>query len=168
VLETYEGKGIDQLQNVINTLNHPIDKYSRRIIMSAWNPEQIDEMALPPCHILSQFKITNNDELSCILYQRSGDIGLGIPFNIASYSFLTHLLAKHCNLKAKEFIHFIGDAHIYDDHIPILQEQIKRKPFEFPQLTIKNTYDDINDYTLQDFAVENYKYNTALKMDMRV
>jgi len=167
-LETYEGKGIDQLQNVINTLNHPIDKYSRRIIMSAWNPEQIDEMALPPCHILSQFKITNNDELSCILYQRSGDIGLGIPFNIASYSFLTHLLAKHCNLKAKEFIHFIGDAHIYDDHIPILQEQIERKPFEFPQLTIKNTYDDINDYTLQDFAVENYKYNTALKMDMRV
>jgi|UniRef100_A0A6C0C615 thymidylate synthase len=167
-LEDYEGKGVDQLQNVINALNHPTEKFSRRIIMSAWNPEQIDEMALPPCHILSQFKISNDNELSCILYQRSGDVGLGIPFNIASYSFLTHLLAKHCNLQAKEFIHFIGDAHIYDDHLPVLQEQIKREPFEFPQLIIENTYDDINKYTLDDFTIENYKYSEKLKMDMRV
>ena len=167
-LENYDGKGIDQLQNVIDILNHPTDKYSRRIIMSAWNPEQLNEMALPPCHVLSQFKVTNENELSCILYQRSGDIGLGIPFNIASYSFLTHLLAKHCNLKAKEFIHFIGDAHIYDDHCDILKQQINREPYSFPQITIENTYDDINNYEVKDFTVKNYKYHNALKMDMRV
>jgi thymidylate synthase len=167
-LENYDGKGIDQLQNIIDILNHPTDKYSRRIIMSAWNPEQLNEMALPPCHVLSQFKVTNENELSCILYQRSGDIGLGIPFNIASYSFLTHLLAKHCNLKAKEFIHFIGDAHIYDDHCDILKQQINREPYQFPQLTIENTYDDINNYEVKDFTVKNYKYHNALKMDMRV
>ena len=166
--ENYDGKGIDQLQNIIDTLNHPTDKYSRRIIMSAWNPEQLNEMALPPCHVLSQFKVTNDNELSCILYQRSGDIGLGIPFNIASYSFLTHLLAKHCNLKAKEFIHFIGDAHIYDDHCNILKQQIKREPYSFPQITIENTYDNINNYEVKDFTIKNYKYHNALKMDMRV
>ena len=167
-LETYKGKGIDQLQNIIDTLNHPTERYSRRIIMSAWNPEQLDEMALPPCHVLSQFRVTNTDELTCILYQRSGDIGLGVPFNIASYSFLTHLLASHCNLKAKEFIHFIGDAHIYDDHCDILKQQILREPYSFPQLRINNTYDDINEYSLADFSLENYKYYNALKMDMRV
>ena len=166
--ENYDGKGIDQLQNIIDTLNHPTDKYSRRIIMSAWNPEQLNEMALPPCHVLSQFKVTNDNELSCILYQRSGDIGLGIPFNIASYSFLTHLLAKHCNLKAKEFIHFIGDAHIYDDHCNVLKQQINREPYSFPQITIKNTYDNINNYEVKDFTIKNYKYHNALKMDMRV
>ena len=136
--------------------------------MSSWNPEQLNEMALPPCHVLSQFKVTNDNELSCILYQRSGDIGLGIPFNIASYSFLTHLLAKHCNLKAKEFIHFIGDAHIYDDHCDILKQQINREPYPFPQLTIENKYDDINNYEVEDFTVENYYYCDALKMNMRV
>lgn len=167
-LESYDGKGIDQLQNIIDTLNHPTDKYSRRIIMSAWNPEQLNEMALPPCHVLSQFKVTNENELSCILYQRSGDIGLGIPFNIASYSFLTHLLAKHCNLKAKEFIHFIGDAHIYDDHCNILKQQINREPYSFPQITIENTHDNINNYEVKDFTIKNYKYHNALKMDMRV
>ena len=166
--ENYDGKGIDQLQNIIDTLNHPTDKYSRRIIMSAWNPEQLNEMALPPCHVLSQFKVTNENELSCILYQRSGDIGLGIPFNIASYSFLTHLLAKHCNLKAKEFIHFIGDAHIYDDHCDILKQQINREPYSFPQITIENTHDNINNYEVKDFTIKNYKYHNALKMDMRV
>jgi len=167
-LENYDGKGIDQLQNVIDILNHPTDRYSRRIIMSSWNPEQLNEMALPPCHVLSQFKVTNDNELSCILYQRSGDIGLGIPFNIASYSFLTHLLAKHCNLKAKEFIHFIGDAHIYDDHCDILKQQINREPYPFPQLIIENKCDDINNYELEDFTIKNYYYCDALKMDMRV
>jgi thymidylate synthase len=167
-LDNYDGKGIDQLQNVINILNHPTDKYSRRIIMSAWNPEQLNEMALPPCHVLSQFKVTNGNELSCVLYQRSGDVGLGIPFNIASYSFLTHLLAKHCDLKAKEFIHFIGDAHIYDDHCNILRQQINREPYPFPQLTIENKYDDINNYEIKDFSIKNYHYCDVLKMNMRV
>ena len=167
-LESYDGKGIDQLQNIIDTLNHPTDKYSSRIIMSAWNPEQLNEMALPPCHVLSQFKVTNDNELSCILYQRSGDMGLGIPFNIASYSLLTHLLAKHCNLKAKEFIHFIGDAHIYDDHCNILKQQVNRESYPFPQLIIENKYDNINNYEVEDFIVENYYYCDALKMNMRV
>jgi len=167
-LENYDGKGIDQLQNVIDMLKHPTDRYSRRIIMSAWNPEQLNEMALPPCHVLSQFKVTNDNELSCILYQRSGDIGLGIPFNIASYSFLTHLLAKHCDLKAKEFIHFIGDGHIYDDHCDVLKQQINREPYQFPQFTIKNKYDDINNYEMKDFTMENYQYHDPLTMGMRV
>ena len=167
-LESYKGKGIDQLQNIIDTLKDPEERYSRRIIMSAWNPEQLNEMALPPCHVLSQFKVTNQNELSCILYQRSGDVGLGIPFNIASYSFLTHLLAKHCNLKAKEFIHFIGDAHIYDDHCKVLEKQINREPYQFPKISIDNVYDDIESYSVNDFIVENYKYYEALKMDMRV
>lgn len=164
----YKNHGIDQLQNIINMLQDPVERYSRRIIMTSWNPIQINEMALPPCHVLSQFKVNNNNELSCILYQRSGDIGLGIPFNIASYAFLTHLLAQHCNLKTKEFIHFIGDAHIYDDHSEILQKQIKRNPNIFPRIYIKNKYDSIDDYKLNDFNVENYIYHDSLKMNMRV
>ena len=166
--ETYNGKGIDQLQNVINSLNNPEERFSRRIIMSAWNPEQLNEMALPPCHVLSQFKVTNNNELTCILYQRSGDVGLGVPFNIASYSFLTHLLANHCNLKAKEFIHFIGDAHIYDDHYEVLKQQLVREPLPFPKLLIETKYDDINDYSINDFILKDYNYYDAIKMDMRV
>ena len=164
----YKNHGIDQLQNIINMLQDPVERYSRRIIMTSWNPVQINEMALPPCHVLSQFKVNNNNELSCILYQRSGDIGLGIPFNIASYAFLTHLLAQHCNLEAKEFIHFIGDAHIYDDHSAILQKQIKRNPNIFPRIYIKNKYNSIDDYKLNDFIVEDYIYHDSLKMIMRV
>ena len=125
----YSNKGVDQLDHLIHMLNDPVEKYSRRILLSAWNPCQLDEMALPPCHLLMQFNVNKDDELSCILYQRSGDVGLGVPFNIASYSFLTHLLAHHCNLKAKEFIHFIGNAHIYSDHIEPLKIQLNRTPF---------------------------------------
>ena len=104
--------------------------------MSAWNPEQINEMALPPCHVLSQFHVVGK-KLSCTLYQRSGDMGLGVPFNIASYGFLTHLIAKHCGYEPYEFIHFLGDMHVYDDHIKELSKQINLKPYEFPKLLIK-------------------------------
>ncbi len=162
----YSNKGVDQLNDVIKMLKDPKEKYSRRIILSAWNPCQIDEMALPPCHVLMQFNVSKNDELSCILYQRSGDIGLGVPFNIASYSLLTHLLAHHCNLKPKEFIHFIGNAHIYSNHIKPLKEQIDRTPYEFPTLKISNKYTNIEDYKFEDFVIENYKSHNKIEMEM--
>tara|TARA_B100000035_G_scaffold220015_1_gene188837 strand:- start:5907 stop:6809 length:903 start_codon:yes stop_codon:yes gene_type:complete len=166
----YKGKGIDQLQNIIDEIRYckENNETSRRLIMSAWNPEQIDEMALPPCHVLSQYHITEGNKLSCSLYQRSGDMGLGIPFNIASYSFLTHLLAKHCDLEAGDFVHFIGNMHIYDDHIEVLKKQIVKTPFDFPKLYIKEKKENIEDYKFEDFKIKNYKFHKQLKMKMRV
>ena len=165
----YKGRGIDQLQNIIDGINESKNsgESSRRLIMTAWNPEQVDEMALPPCHVLSQFHITEGNKLSCTLYQRSADMGLGVPFNIASYSFLTHILAKHCNLEAKEFVHFIGNAHIYDDHIESLEEQIIKEPYSPPLLSIKDKKNKIEDYNIGDFDIINYKYHKPIKMTMR-
>jgi len=165
----YRGKGIDQLQNIVDAINNSkkTGETSRRLIMTAWNPEQIDEMALPPCHVLSQFHITEGNKLSCTLYQRSADMGLGVPFNIASYSFLTHILAKHCDLETKEFIHFLGNAHIYDDHIDSLKEQIKKEPYDFPELKINIKKEKIDDYKFDDFELKNYKYHEPIKMKMR-
>ena len=165
----YEGKGIDQLQGIIDEINKTklTGETSRRMIMTAWNVEQIDEMALPPCHVLSQFHITEGNKLSCSLYQRSADMGLGVPFNIASYSFLTHLLAKHCDLEAKEFVHFIGNAHIYDDHIEALQEQVKKIPLDPPSINIKQKKDNIDDYEFNDFEIIDYNCLESIKMEMR-
>ena len=163
----YEGKGIDQLQNIINLLKDKKEKYSRRLILSAWNPCQLDEMALPPCHILAQFHVSSNDELSCCLYQRSGDVGLGVPFNIASYSYLTHLIAHHCGLKPKEFVYFLGNAHIYEGHIDALNEQVQRQCYDFPRLEITKLHEDINDYTVDDFVVHDYKYHQKIFMEMK-
>ena len=163
----YSGKGVDQLEYIIRCLKDPKERNSRRLIMSAWNPCQLDEMALPPCHILVQFNVSNGNKLSCALYQRSGDVGLGVPFNIASYSFLTHLLAKHCGLIAHEFVYHLGNAHIYDDHVDILKKQITLTPYLFPSLEISTQKDDINMYTLDDFKLSNYRCNPPLKMKMR-
>jgi thymidylate synthase len=160
----YSGKGIDQLQQIIDQLKIPAFRTSRRLIITAWNPCQIDEMALPPCHILCQFNVHDGDKLSCALYQRSADCMLGVPFNIASYSFLTHLIAKHCDLKAHEFVYFIGNAHIYESHIVTGEEQILREPYEFPYVKIKNVKETIDDYTAEDFIVENYRSHEAIKM----
>ena len=162
----YSGQGVDQLQNIIDKLKHPEERYSRRLILSAWNPVQLQDMALPPCHILMQFNVNRNDQLSCCLYQRSGDIGLGIPFNIASYSFLTHLLAKHCDLEAKEFVHFIGNAHIYESHSVALEKQSLRTPLPFPILEIANKENNIDDYKLSHFHINNYKSYETIKMEM--
>jgi thymidylate synthase len=163
----YSNQGIDQLQDIINALKDPQEKFSRRLLMSAWNPCQLDEMVLPPCHVLTQYHVNKKDELSCLLYQRSGDVGLGIPFNIASYGILTCLLAQHTGLRPGKLIHIIGDAHIYENHIPQLKEQMIRTPFPSPILTIrkKNTIDD---YVLEDFQINNYKYHPSIYMPMIV
>ena len=161
-----EDNGVDQLQQIIHILKDPSQRTSRRLIMTAWNPCQIDQMALPPCHILCQFNVHDGNKLSCALYQRSGDFPLGIPFNIASYSFLTHLIAKHCGLEAYEFVHFIGNCHIYEDHIDPMKEQILREPFEFPTLSINQIRDNISDYQVEDFGIHNYKSLDAIKMKM--
>ena len=163
----YTGKGVDQLKYIIDSLNDPNTRNSRRLILSAWNPQQIDEMALPPCHVLMQFNVFDDDKLSVSLYQRSGDVGLGVPFNIASYAFLTHLVAKHCGLKPVEFVHFLGNVHIYSDHLETLELQKDREPYKFPTLKILNTYDSIDQYKFEDFLVENYEYHGELKMIMR-
>ena len=134
--------------------------------MSAWNPCQLNEMALPPCHVLCQFNVIGN-KLSCSLYQRSGDVGLGVPFNIASYSFLTHLLAKHCDLEPHEFVYYLGNAHIYDDHYDALKDQIIKKPYLFPKLNISNKKSNINNYILEDFVVSDYNHHEVIKMEMR-
>ena len=159
-------QGIDQLQQIIDALKDEKQRTSRRLIMTAWNPCQLDEMALPPCHIVCQFNVHDGNKLSCSMYQRSGDFPLGIPFNIASYAFLTHLIAKHCGLEAYEFVHFIGNCHIYEEHLEVIQTQISREPFEFPTLCIKNKRDNINDYEVDDFEVQGYKSHEAIKMKM--
>ena len=164
----YSNQGVDQLQNIINQLKTDEGRKSRRLIMSAWNPCQLDEMALPPCHVMAQFHVSENKYLSCSLYQRSGDVGLGVPFNIASYSFLTHIIAKHTDLEAKEFVYFLGNAHIYEEHDEALKEQILRQPYKFPKLQIKNKKENINDYCLDDIEWKTeYKYHSAIKMEMK-
>lgn len=163
----YTGKGVDQLSYIINSLKDPKEIKSRRLVMSAWNPCQIQQMALPPCHVLCQFNVTNGNKLSCSLYQRSGDIGLGVPFNIASYSILTHLIAHHCGLEATDFYYYLGNCHIYDDHVEQLREQITRDPYQFPTMKITNLCDNIDDYTEDMFLIENYKYQEIIKMNMR-
>lgn len=165
--QDYTNKGIDQINYIIRHLKDPELRSSRRLIMSAWNPCQLDEMALPPCHVLCQFHVTDGNKLSCALYQRSGDVGLGVPFNIASYSYLTHLIAHHCNMIAHEFVHFIGNAHIYEDHIDALKEQCTRKPFIFPTLAINNKYENINDYTWKDFQINDYTCHPSIRMQMK-
>jgi len=157
--------GIDQLSDIIYSLNHPTERYSRRLILSAWNVEQLHKMALPPCHVLSQFHVLNDDELYCTMYQRSGDVGLGVPFNIASYAFLTHMIADLCNLKAVELTHYIGNAHIYENHIEPLKVQIEREPYDFPILNI-NSKHSIDDFGINDITLESYKYYPSIKMDM--
>lgn len=163
----YSGMGVDQLAWVIEQLKDPLKRSSRRIIMSAWNPCQLDEMALPPCHVLVQFNVLPGNRLSCSLYQRSGDVGLGVPFNIASYSLLTHMLAKHCGLEAYEFIYHLGNCHIYDDHIEPLRMQTERKPYKFPCVNIKRKHDNIGDYKVDDFELSDYMCHDSIKMDMR-
>lgn len=163
-----EKRGIDQLLNIINSLKNPVTRSSRRLIMTAWNPEQIDQMALPPCHVMAQFNVSDGNRLSCCLFQRSGDVGLGVPFNIASYSFLTHILAKHCGLVADKFVYFIGNAHIYKEHIEALTKQIERKPYPFPTIEIINQKNNIDDYVIDDVKfTSEYVCHSTVHMKMK-
>ena len=163
----YTGKGIDQLQNVIDCLKDPKQRSSRRMVISAWNPCQIDEGVLPPCHVLFQFNVVNGNKLSCCLMQRSYDSVLGAPFNICSYSLLCCLIAKHCDLEPYEFIHYGGNCHIYDDHFDQVKEQLTRTPYEFPTLEILNKRENINDYVVDDFKISNYQHHPPIKAAMR-
>jgi len=162
----YSNSGIDQINNVLRMLKE--EPTSRRILINLWDPNIINDMVLPPCHVLYQFRVYGN-KLSCSLYQRSGDMGLGIPFNIASASLLTCILAKLSNLEPYELIHTIGDAHIYLNHEEALKEQITREPYDFPTLKILDrNQKSIEDFVLEDFIFENYNCHKAIKMDMAV
>ena len=150
--DTSQNSSIDQLSNVINEIKQ--NPSSRRLIVSAWNPESIGSMALPPCHCLFQFYVSQG-RLSCQLYQRSADVFLGVPFNIASYSLLTEMVAKVCNLKAGDFIISLGDAHLYADHVALAKEQILREPRKLPTLKL-NFRKNINEFTYQDMEIVDY------------
>jgi thymidylate synthase len=158
--------GIDQLQQIIDALKDPEQRTSRRLVMTAWNPVQLDQMALPPCHVLCQFNVHDENKLSCALYQRSVDCVLGEPFNIASYSFLTHLLAKHCGLEAYELVYFMGNCHIYEEHIEGIKIQLQREPYPFPSVSIKELRESIDDYQVEDFEIHYYQHYSPIKFKM--
>lgn len=161
----YDGQGVDQLADVIHKIKNNPD--NRRIIMSAWNPVDLPNMALPPCHSFVQFYVCNG-ELSCQLYQRSGDMGLGVPFNIASYSLLTYMIAHVCGLKPGDFVHTLGDAHVYLNHIEALKKQLQREPRPFPTLEIAHDVPDIDSFSLDKFKITGYDPHPTIKMQMAV
>ncbi len=160
---TKDGREIDQISNVIEQIKTKPD--SRRLIVNAWNVGEIDQMALPPCHMFFQFYIVNG-RLDCLLYQRSADIALGVPFNIASYATLMMMVAQECNLEAGIFTHMMGDAHIYLNHIDGLKEQLKRKPRPLPQLKIaKKPFWELR---YEDFELVNYEHDPFIKFEVAV
>lgn len=170
--DDYSGQGVDQLKEVIDKIKN--SPYDRRIILSAWNPKDFSKMALPPCHVFSHFYVSqpkdgqSRPKLSCLLYQRSCDMGLGVPFNIASYALLTKMIAHLCDMDAGEFIHTLGDAHVYKDHTDALKEQISRTPKTFPKLFIKRDVKDIDDFKLEDFEITDYNPHARIPMNMSV
>jgi thymidylate synthase len=164
--KTSQGETIDQLKDVIETIKKNPD--SRRLIVTAWNPEDVpSNMALPPCHTMFQFYVTNG-KLSCQLYQRSADIFLGIPFNIASYALLTHMIAHECGLEAGDFIHTLGDAHIYTNHVEQINIQLGREPKELPKLKLNADKKSIFDFTVEDLTIENYEPHPTIKAPVAV
>lgn len=160
-----DGKITDQISQVVNQIKNSPD--SRRMLVSAWNVGEVEQMALPPCHIVFQFYVANN-KLSCQLYQRSADVFLGVPFNIASYALLTEMLAQVCGLEAGEFIHTLGDAHLYLNHIDQAKLQLSRTPYELPKLVLNPDVKDIFDFTYEDIKIENYVSHPHIKAEVAV
>lgn len=174
----YTGQGVDQLAEVIHKLKH--NPYDRRIILSAWNPADLKKMALPPCHMFAQFYVSfpsrredsdasGTGHLHCQLYQRSCDMGLGVPFNIASYALLTHMIAHVCDLVPGTFTHTMGDAHVYLDHVDALKVQLERQPRPFPTLEIKRAKGgEIDGWKVEEFDVKGYEPHKGITMKMSV
>lgn len=160
-----DGKIIDQISQVVNQIKNTPD--SRRMLVSAWNVGEVEQMALPPCHIVFQFYVANN-KLSCQLYQRSADVFLGVPFNIASYALLTQMLAQVCGLEAGEFIHTLGDAHLYLNHIDQAKLQLSRTPYELPKLKLNPEIKDIFDFKYEDITIEDYVSHPHIKAEVAV
>lgn len=156
----YDGTTIDQLGNVIEQIKK--NPNSRRLLVSAWNVAEVENMALPPCHTMFQFYVANG-KLSCMLYQRSADIFLGVPFNIASYALLTMMIAQVCGLQPGEFVHTLGDAHIYTNHLEQVKEQITREPYPLPKMKINPAVKDINDFKYEDFELVDYQAHPHIK-----
>lgn len=163
--KTTNGETIDQLKDVIDMIKNTPD--SRRLIVSAWNPEDVPTMALPPCHSLFQFYVSNG-KLSCQLYQRSGDVFLGVPFNIASYALLTHLIAHETGLEVGEFIHTLGDAHLYVNHIEQMKEQLSRDVREMPTLVLNKEKQSIFDFDMDDIGLDGYQPHPGIKAPIAV
>ena len=160
-----EGKETDQLKNAIELIKK--NPTSRRIIVNAWNPGEIEQMALPPCHTFFQFFVAD-DKLSLQMYQRSCDMFLGVPFNIASYSLLLHMIAQVTNLKPGEFVHTLGDAHIYQNHFDQVKEQLTREPLSLPQLKLNPNVKNIDDFKMEDIELINYEHHPSIKAPMAV
>jgi len=157
---------VDQLRGLIAGIKK--DPFGRRHILTAWNPGELDQMALPPCHVMAQFYVTQDNKLSCQMYQRSCDMFLGVPFNIASYSLLTALIAQVCNLDVGEFVHVLGDAHIYLNHVEQVKEQLAREPLPAPQLWLNPDVQDIDGFTMADIRLDGYQSHAAITAEMAV
>lgn len=160
-----DGKITDQISQLIHQIKNTPD--SRRMLVSAWNVGEVEQMALPPCHIVFQFYVANN-KLSCQLYQRSADVFLGVPFNIASYALLTQMIAQVCGLEPGEFIHTLGDAHLYSNHLDQARLQLSRTPYELPKLVLNPEIKDIFDFTYEDIKIENYVSHPHIKAEVAV
>lgn len=159
------GDSVDQISNLIQQIKTNPD--SRRLLVSAWNPALVDEMALPPCHCLFQFYVADG-RLSCQLYQRSADIFLGVPFNIASYALLTHMIAQVCDLEVGDFVHTLGDAHLYSNHLEQTDLQLSRESFALPQVKLNPAIKDLFEFTFDDISIENYQHHAPIKAPVAI
>jgi thymidylate synthase len=162
---SFQNDGVDQIKQVLHDIAH--HPQSRRLIVTGWNPREATQVALPPCHTLFQFYV-QDDELSCHLYQRSADIFLGVPFNIASYALLTLMVAQVSNLKPGDFVHSFGDVHLYNNHLEQAQEQLQRQPKEPPRMKVNPDKKDLFEFSFEDFSLENYDFHPAIRAAVAV